>query len=320
MNNKDVLSVVIPAYNEAGNLRSIVDSVKQNVASLFDSLEIIVVNDGSTDQTQDVLTSISRADSSIKPVAFSRNFGKEAAIEAGLELSRGDAVLLIDADLQHPPSLIPEMVEKWRAGAHVVNAKKRDRGNESTAYGLASRLFYRLFSAAAGVEFKGASDFKLLDREVVDALNACREHARFFRGLVAWIGFDQADVLFDVKPRSVGHSSWSTLSLIKYSARNLITFSSLPLTAIAVCGFALTVFSLLLIAQTLVRYMMGSSLSGFTTVIIAQSAFSGAILFAIGVIALYVGRVYEEQKNRPTYIVRRGFGVTRPTCQAKEES
>jgi dolichol-phosphate mannosyltransferase len=318
MNNKDVLSVVIPAYNEAGNLRTIVDSIKQHAAHLFDALEIIIVNDGSTDKTQEVLASIARVDASVKPITFSRNFGKEAAIEAGLELSCGDAVLLIDADSQHPPSLIPAMVEKWKAGAHVVNAKKRDRGNESKAYGLASKLFYRLFSAAAGVEFKGASDFKLLDREVVDALNACREHARFFRGLVAWVGFDQVDMMFDVQPRSVGHSSWSTLSLIKYSIRNLITFSSLPLTAIAVCGFGLTVLSFLLIVQTLVRYMTGESLSGFTTIIIAQAAFSGAILFAVGVIALYVGRVYEEQKGRPTYIVRRATKETQSACRVKE--
>jgi glycosyltransferase involved in cell wall biosynthesis len=309
--NKSLLSVVIPAYNEASSLPSIIAAVTQYSTPLFDSIELIIVNDGSKDDTQDVLLRLARQDARIKPVNFSRNFGKEAALEAGLDLAAGDAVLFIDADLQHPPSLIPTMVGEWRKGASVVNAKKRERGKESMMYRLAAKLFYGMFASAAGVEFRGASDFKLLDREVVDAVKLCPERGRFFRGLVAWVGFNQVDVPFDVQPRSGGTTSWSTFGLIKYSIRNLITFSSLPLTLIAVGGFVSTLLSFALIVQTLISYLLRNPLSGFTTVIVAESAFSGVVLFAIGVIALYVGRIYEEQKARPLYIIKTSPSVTK---------
>lgn len=298
------LSVVVPAYNEALNLRKAVETLVKEAAPLCDELEIIVVNDGSRDATAETLQQLETECRQLRPINFSRNFGKEAALEAGLEHATGDAVLFIDADLQHPPSVIPSMVQAWRDGADVVNAKKRDRGEESAVYGFCSRLFYRLFSRATGVDFKGASDYKLIDRQVAEAVKQCRERARFFRGLVAWVGFRQTDILFDVQPRAAGESTWSTIGLIRYSISNLLSFSSLPLTFIAVVGLIMSAVSLMLCAETFVRYLLGMALSGFTTVIISQAAFSGAVLLAVGVLAIYVGRIYDEQKGRPLYIVR----------------
>lgn len=304
-NNKcPFLSVVVPAYNEAANLPTSIAMLLEQARPQCGKLEIVVINDGSRDETAQVLDQLAAKYHEVQPVHFSRNFGKEAALEAGLERAAGDAVLFIDADMQHPPSLIPEMINAWSNGADVVNARKRDRGKEKFLYGIASRLFYRLFAKAAGVDFKGASDYKLVDRQVVDAIKACQERARFFRGLVAWVGFHQTDVLFDVQPRVAGESAWSTYSLVRYSLRNLITFSSLPLTSIAIVGFVMAALSMVLCLQTLIRYLMGDSLSGFTTVIIFQTVFSAAILFAIGVLAIYVARLYEEQKGRPLYLVR----------------
>ncbi|MEX3931232.1 glycosyltransferase family 2 protein [Paraburkholderia phymatum] len=302
--SRGFLSIVVPAYNEAPNLRNAVETLVNEAMPLCDDLEIIIVNDGSKDATAETLLKLEAQFPQLRPINFSRNFGKEAALEAGLEHASGDAVLFIDADLQHPPSLMSSMVQAWREGADVVNAKKRDRGEESAVYRLASKLFYRLFSQATGVDFKGASDYKLIDRQVADAIKQCPERARFFRGLVAWVGFRQANILFDVQPRAAGESTWSTIGLIRYSISNLLSFSSLPLTFIAVVGLIMSAVSLLLCVETLVRYVMGRSLSGFTTVIISQAAFSGAILLAVGVLAIYVGRIYEEQKGRPLYIVR----------------
>ncbi|MEM5422958.1 glycosyltransferase family 2 protein [Paraburkholderia ferrariae] len=299
-----LLSIVVPAYNEAVSLPTTVAVLLEQARPQCEKLEIIVVNDGSKDETAQVLDQLAAKYQEVQPVHFSRNFGKEAALEAGLERAVGDAVLFIDADMQHPPSLIPEMIDAWCKGADVVNARKRDRGKEQFLYGIASRLFYRLFAKAAGVDFKGASDYKLVDRQVVEAIKACQERARFFRGLVAWVGFRQTDVLFDVQPRVAGESAWSIYGLVKYSLRNLITFSSLPLKSIAIVGFVMAALSMVLCLQTFARYLMGNSLSGFTTVIIFQTVFSAAILLAIGVLAIYVARLYEEQKGRPLYLVR----------------
>lgn len=299
-----LLSIVVPAYNEALNLPTSIAVLLQQTRPLCGGIEIVVVNDGSRDDTAKVLDRLAVDYPEVQPVHFSRNFGKEAALEAGLERAAGDAVLFIDADMQHPPSLIPEMIDAWSKGADVVNARKRDRGEEHALYGMASRLFYRLFAKAAGVNFQGASDYKLVDRQVVEAIKACQEKARFFRGLVAWVGFSQTELLFDVQPRAAGASAWSTYGLLKYSVRNLISFSSLPLTSIAIVGFIMAALSLVLCAETLFRYLIGKSLSGFTTVIVFQTVFSAAILFAIGVLAIYVARIYEEQKGRPLYLVR----------------
>jgi dolichol-phosphate mannosyltransferase len=311
------LSIVVPAYNEAANLDALVEQLSTRALALSDRLEIVIVNDGSRDDTAGKIIELEASYPFVRGIHFSRNFGKEAALEAGLEQAQGDAVLFVDADLQHPPTLIPSMIAEWRAGADVVNARKRDRGTESMLYGAASRLFYRVFSKAAGGDFRGASDYKLIDRQVADAVKQCQERNRFFRGLVAWVGFRQVDLPFDVQPRAMGEASWSTWQLMRYSISNLLSFSSLPLVAVAIAGLSMTAISFLLLMQTLIRYLMGNAQDGFTTVIVSQAAFSGVILLAVGVLAMYVARLYDEQKRRPVYIVRAATRRDKPLSDAR---
>lgn len=302
--SEPVLSVVLPMFNEAEGVGRAISEVRRVLGALGHPYEIICVDDGSTDDTISRLVQLSKEFPEVRPVQLSRNFGKEAALAAGIDHARGAAVLFLDADLQHPPAVIPEMVAAWKKGADVVSGVKRSRGQESALYRSLSHLFYVLMGGAAGRSFHGASDFKLLDRQVVKALMACPERHRFFRGLVAWVGFRTVEVPFDVMPRAAGETKWSTWSLLRYSVRNLLSFSSLPLRAIAGLGAVTLCFGALLFAWTLFRWARGDSLAGFPTVILLQLIFGGLILFCLGIIALYLAEMYDELKRRPIYLCR----------------
>lgn len=238
---------------------------------------------------------------------------------AGLAEARGRAVLLMDADLQHPPDLIPRMVELWDQGYDVVSAVKETRARESLLYRAMTGLFNKLMGGAAGGSFRGASDFKLLDRQVVDALASCPENTRFFRGLVTWVGFRTATIPFKVAERVAGTTKWSPFGLVRYSLRNLIAFSALPLKLVAAVGFGTLVFAGGLAAQTLWRYLAGQALSGFTTVILLQLILGGLLLSGIGVIALYIAELYEEVKRRPVFLVRRQRPEEKPREGGRDE-
>jgi len=299
------ISVVIPVFNEAKAIETSLAAVRGHVEKTGRSFEILCVDDGSRDGTHEVLARLVRADPRLVVVPLSRNFGKEAAMAAGLAEARGRAVLLLDADLQHPPELIPRMVELWEEGNDVVSAVKEERAEESTLYRGMTRVFNGLMAGASGGSFRGASDFKLLDRQVVDALNQCPERSRFFRGLVTWVGFRTAEIPFTVAARVAGESKWSTWGLVRYSVRNLIAFSALPLKLVAAAGFATLFFAAGLAVQTLWRYLAGQAVSGFTTVILLQLILGGILLTSVGVIALYVAEIYAEVKHRPVFLVRR---------------
>lgn len=298
------VSVVVPAYNEADNLRAAVLALSGLLNGCAGSFEIIIVNDGSRDRTRQTLAELAAEFDCVRPIDLSRNFGKEAAMGAGLERAEGDCLIFIDADLQHPPELIPDMLAAWRGGVDVVNAVKRDRGDESLLYKAFAGTFNHIMSSSIGADVSGASDYKLIDRQVADALLACPERSRFFRGLVAWVGFEMVNLPFDVQERNAGETKWSPLSLIKYSIRNVLAFSSLPLIGVAYAGFLVVFLGILLLLQTLYNYASGHALSGFTTVIVTQVLLSGMILFALGIIAIYLARMYEEQKSRPLFLIR----------------
>ncbi len=297
------LSVVVPAYNEAANLPTLVRRLCAGMAAIGCVCEIIVVDDGSTDATAEVAEALAHEFPRLRLLRFSRNFGKEAALAAGMDAAVGRGVLFIDADLQHPPELAQDMVAAWRAGAQVVDAVKRRRGREPWYYRLCAALFNRGMSRALDFDMSGASDYKLLDRRVVHALLACPERVRFFRGMVAWVGFERAVVEFDVADRHAGDSSWSPRALLRYTLRNLLAFSSAPLYWVALTGFAMAVLSFVMLLQTLYVYLFGEAAVGFTTVIALQVVLGGMILGALGILAAYQALIYEEAKRRPAYVV-----------------
>jgi dolichol-phosphate mannosyltransferase len=305
MSSQPEISLVLPVFNEEEIIRESLDEVIGQLEKAHPSFEIICVDDGSSDRSGELLDLAAEADPRIVPIHFSRNFGKEAALAAGLEAACGQAVVLMDADLQHPPSLIPKMVEDWRQGYDVVEAVKDDRGKESFLYKLMARTFHLLMGRAIGKSLSESSDFKLLDRQVVDVLLECPERRRFFRGLVAWVGFRTVRVPFQVQQRGAGKTKWSRQALLAYSMRNLVAFSSMPLRVVALAGFATVGAAVLLAIETLYYFFSGRAVSGFTTVILVTLFLCGLILISLGVIAIYIASIYDEQKGRPPFVVRR---------------
>lgn len=298
-----VLSVVLPAYNEEQNIANTAQVLSALLEKQGIAYELVFISDGSTDQTYAEIRKAAAANPHIKGAQFSRNFGKEAGIFAGLELTTGDAVVVMDCDLQHPPETILVMWEKWNAGAEVVEGIKSDRGKESLGYKLSAGLFYKIMSRLIKMDMSASSDFKLLDRKVVDVLLSLPERNTFFRALTFWAGFRTETVEYEVRERQFGKSKWSLWSLIKYAIANATSFSTLPLQLVTVFGVISIFGSIILFIQTLVRYFMGNSVEGFTTVILLILIIGGFIMLSLGIIGHYIARVYEEVKGRPKYII-----------------
>jgi len=299
------LSAIVPLFNEQELVELTLQVLVDQLEASGHPFEIICVDDGSSDGTLGQLYRRADSDTRMRIVALSRNFGKEAAMAAGLEVAEGDAVLFLDADLQHPPELIPQMLELWRSGYDIVNGVKEQRAREPFVYRLLANLFNRLMGSAADSDFRGASDFKLLDRQVADVLRQLPETRRFFRGLVAWSGFRSVRLPYAVKERAAGKTKWSSLGLLRYSIRNLLAFSEMPLRAVAAAGFCTLIFSALLAAWQLYRFVTGWTLSGFTTVILLQLFLGGLLLTGVGIVAVYLAEMYAEVKQRPLYVIRR---------------
>ena len=300
------ISVVVPLFNEEEVVRETSRKLADALGQLTDSFEIIFVDDGSQDKTISIVNEILKDGSgNFKLIELSRNFGKESALAAGMEAALGEAVLFIDADMQHPIELIPQMVSLWRSGHEVVNAVKRTRGKESFVYRLFSSAFNQILSSSTNRDMVGASDYKLLDRQVVDVLKTFTEQHRFFRGLVAWVGFKSVDVQFDVAERYAGQSRWTSWSLILYSLRCLVGFTSLPLRLVAFTGFFTVTVGVILLLQTLANYFSGNAAIGFTTVIAVQILLGGMTIFSVGVVAIYLSYMHDESKRRPIFVVRR---------------
>lgn len=300
-----LLSVIIPSYNEESNVPLAADRLSEVLETANIPYELIFVDDGSKDRTYAVMCEEARRRPQVRGISFSRNFGKEAAIFAGLNAARGDACVVTDCDMQFPPEVIPEMVALWEQGYEVVEGKKRTRGKEKAAHGWFAGTFYKLISKAIGMDMASSSDFKLLDRKVVDVLNALREKDTFFRALSFWAGFRTATVEFDVAQRVNGTSKWSIKGLIKYAVNNITSFTTAPLRLVVLLGSLLLLASFVLGVQTLIRFFMGSAVEGFTTVILLLLIIGGAIMISLGIIGHYIARIYDEVKGRPRYIVAR---------------
>lgn len=301
--NNALLSVVLPAYNEQAS----VPRAAQVICTLLEQAgighEVIFIDDGSKDGTWSTIEAQSACYPQVRGVRFSRNFGKEAAIFAGLAQARGDCVVVLDCDLQHPPEKILDMYRLWEQGYQVVEGIKSSRGKESPIHTLAAKTFYSLISNATGIDMSRASDFKLLDRRAVDTLLAMREKNAFFRALSSWIGFSTAQVEFEVQPRLEGESKWSIRSLTKYAIVNLTSFSAAPLQLITLLGLVVFVCSVGLGLWSLWQKLSGQALEGFTTVILLQLIIGSVLMICLGIIGYYVARIYEEIKDRPRYIV-----------------
>ncbi len=305
-----LLSVVVPVHNEEPVLPKLFQELQETLDGLRLPYEVVFVDDGSTDDSWGVITSFSiKGGGSIRGIRFTRNFGKEAAICAGLRASRGDAVVVMDADLQHPPRLIPEMVRAWRElGTPVVEAVKERRQEEDIKRRIGANLFYRLFERTSGIDIRSATDFKLLDRKVVDAYLGLSERLRFFRGLTAWIGFPSTRIPFVPPQRSGGDSQWSLKKLVGFAVNSIISFSSSPLRIVTYLGVLTLTGSFLLGMQTLMVKLKGSAVPGFTTVILVQLILGSVLMIALGLIGEYLARVYEEVKARPLYVVEEWIG------------
>lgn len=300
-----VLSVVIPAYNEEMNIGNTVRTLKEILEREGIEYELVLISDGSTDRTFAEIMKAASEDPRIKGAEFSRNFGKEAGIFAGLELSTGDAVVVMDCDLQHPPEAIPQMWKLWQEGAQVVEGKKSSRGKESLFHAMFAGLFYKIMSGLIKMDMSSSSDFKLLDRKVVRVLLELPERNTFFRALTFWAGFDTRTVEYEVQERKYGKSKWSFFSLMRYAIANATSFSTLPLQMVTFMGMVSIGFSIILAIQTMVKYLSGTAVEGFTTVILLILIIGGFIMLSLGIIGHYIARVYEEVKGRPKYIINR---------------
>ena len=302
-----MLSVVIPAYNEQENIPVTAERMRE-ILSPVTEYELIFVDDGSRDNTWNIIKELSEKDSTVKGLHFSRNFGKEGAIFAGLKAASGDCVAVIDCDLQHPPELLPKMLEAWKNGAEVGEAVKSSRGKEGIIYKLFAKGFYRTMKKSAGVDLDGASDYKLMGRKVVDALNDMPERLTFFRALSCWVGFKTEKIEFDVAPRNAGKTKWSFTKLFKYALSSITSFTNVPMQIITVSGILFFIFALVLGIQTIVNFCTGNAADGFSTVILLILIVGSILMLGIGIIGYYLSKIYEEIKCRPRYIVSERAG------------
>lgn len=303
-----MLSVILPSYNEEKMIAKVTERMAEILQPEKIDYELLFIDDGSRDNTWAQINEAAGKDSHVVGVHFSRNFGKEAAMFAGLEQAKGDCCVVIDCDLQHPPEKIVEMYRLWEQGYEVVEGIKEDRGEESGLHKFAANSFYGLISKATGMDMSSSSDFKLLDRKVVDTLNSLPERNVFFRALSFWVGYKKTSVSYCVQERTEGVSKWSTKSLIKYALTNISSFSSAPLHIVTVLGFIMLAVAFVLGIIALVQKISGVALGGFTTVILLLLFSASVIMISLGIIGYYIARIYDEIKGRPRYIISRICG------------
>ena len=305
------ISVIIPAYNESKGLKKCIGKIAETLNISGFDWEIIVIDDGSRDQTYEQICCLSQVEPKIKGISLSRNFGKEATMLAGLEHASGDAIIIMDADLQHPPSLIPYMIDKWRTGTQIVHAVKRSRKEDSALKKSIVYCINQMISNLGGINVNNSSDFKLLDREIVDIIvHRLPEKARFFRGLTSWLGFSEEYIFFDVVNRQNGKSKFCFLSLIELSITALTSFTSMPLRVVTFFGVVTLILGFFISTDAIWSFINGHSVSGYTTIVITLLLIGSFIMISLGIIGEYIAKIYEEVKARPHYLVKASVGVT----------
>jgi glycosyltransferase involved in cell wall biosynthesis len=308
----------VPGLNEERAIRPLIERLQPVLDALDLDWDVIFVDDGSTDGTMALLRELNARDPRYKALSLSRNFGKEVAAAAGLAYATGDAAVLMDADLQHPPELIAEFVQHWRKGANMVYGTRIDRDADSLPHRLAAGLFYKLFEKLSGTALpQGAGDFRLFDRKALDAMNRMGERVRFNKGLYAWLGFRSVGVPFSVPPRTTGHSRWRVRRLTRFALDGLASFSTVPLKVWSYLGLIVSLFAfcyaMIILLKTLIY---GADVPGFPTLIISVMFFAGVQLISLGVLGEYLGRMYEEVKGRPLFLVAEELGLERHAAPA----
>jgi polyisoprenyl-phosphate glycosyltransferase len=300
----------MPAYNEAGNLGTVVPHVLSALLALSPYVELVVVNDGSRDATAKMLNELCAKHPQLVAVNLSRNFGKEPAITAGLEVSLGEVVYIIDADGQHPANLLPKMLQKWKQGNDVVYAVRKNRDDQSWLHVTFTKLFYRLINWRSRVKIPAnAGDFRLMDRKVVDALASMPERNRFMKGLYAWVGFNSTAIDYEPLPRADGQTNFGFRSALSLAVTGLLAFSVVPLRFVSYFGLFLALAAMGYGAFVAFDYFWnGADTPGFATIVVGMMLLSGIQLMSIGILAEYVGRIYEEVKQRPTYLISSKIG------------
>lgn len=310
MFNYPTITVVIPVYKEGNHLSVVLASITSELEKSNESYEIVLVDDGSPDNTWDVIRELSTHYSILRALRLSRNFGKESALCAGLETATGKAVIIMDGDLQHPPHLIPEMISIWRqANVEIVEAVKVTRGKESLVVKLGAKFFYTILKKLSGYDLKGASDYKLLDRKAVNAWLKMGERNLFFRGMSAWLGFRNVQIPFQVSARVGGKSGWSIFQLVKLATTGITAFSSSPLHFVSFSGCIFFVFAIILGAQAFYLKFTGRAVDGFTTVIVLLLIIGSLLMISLGIIGMYIARIYEEVKGRPRYLITEQINI-----------
>lgn len=300
-----MITIIMPVYNEEEGIFDNVHAVSRIVGGAGIEHGFLLVDDGSRDNSWREMERVAAALPHVTLLRLSRNFGKEAALCAALEHAEGDAVVVMDADLQHPPSLIPEMVRLWREeGYDVVDGVKTSRGSESPLKKWLVSIYYRLFARATGLAPEQLSDFKLLDRKAVLAWRTLGEHNTYFRGMSAWVGFRHRTLPFEVAPRTSGTTSWSLGALVRLSVNSVIAYTAAPLLLVLVLGILMGIAALVLTVQTLYMYFTHLAATGFSTVILLQLFIGSGVMIGLSIIGLYVGKIYEEVKGRPRYLLR----------------
>jgi dolichol-phosphate mannosyltransferase len=299
----ELLSVVVPLRDEAGTVAELYRRLEAALGDL--RFELILVDDASADRTPELLDSLADSDPRVRVLHLARNFGHQAALTAGLEYARGNAVAMLDGDLQDPPELLPAMLAHWRSGSDVVSAVRTDRAGESRLKLTTAHWFYRLFAKLSDLDLtRDAGDFRLLDRRALDALLSLRERNRFLRGMSAWIGYTQTAVPYEREPRHAGETKFTLRKMLRFSLDAITSFSWRPLQLATVLGFLLSCVALLTIPLVIGLRLAGQTIPGFATVLCVVLLLGGIQLITIGIIGEYVGRIYDEVKGRPLYLVR----------------
>ena len=301
---KPTFSIIAPIYNEIGNLPELYRRVKNVMEGLGETWELILVDDGSRDGSTEMIRKLAQSDEHVSPLIFARNFGHQIAVTAGLDFSQGKAVVIMDADLQDPPEVIPDMVAKWREGYHVIYAVRTEREGESWFKTFTASLFYRLIYRITDVKIPlDTGDFRLMDRKVVDVMNKMREKHRFLRGMSAWVGFRQVGVPYKRAARLTGETKYPLKKMVRFASDAITGFSYFPLQLAMYIGFIVAGLSIIAIPVAVIIRIAGNQITGQATTLIAVLFLGGVQLICVGILGEYIGRIYDEVKGRPLYVV-----------------